>query len=163
MQKTIFWRYVSILFSSAMHSISYARKCCIPVHVTTKGQCVSLMKQNNLNSNDYQPPFHKSEIKQISTGVHFVSLIVLGLLYLMAHDQTFNCFCLAATSFVLAMFIPPTGMIKPDDAPEYAKNSMSYMPDRQFAGMEGSTFGEKETKKAKVKTTGNPKKKNKSS
>lgn len=59
------------------------------------------------------------------------------------------------------MFIPPTGMIKPDDAPEYAKNSMSYMPDRQFMG-EAGPFGEAPTKKEKkVKTTGNPKKKNK--
>ena len=81
----------------------------------------------------------------------------------MSHDQTFNCFCVAATAMLLAIFIPPTGMIGTKDAPEYAKNSMKYMPDRQLHLGEAGPFGEKETRKAKVKTTGNPKKKNKSS
>mmetsp|Transcript_6055 Transcript_6055/g.10817 ORF Transcript_6055/g.10817 Transcript_6055/m.10817 type:complete len:123 (+) Transcript_6055:117-485(+) len=71
------------------------------------------------------------KIKQLATGAHFISLMTLGFLYLADHAQTFNCFVFSAVSFVLAIFIPPTGMIKPNDAPEYAKNSMSYIPEKE--------------------------------
>ena len=99
-----------------------------------------------------------SEIKQIATGVHFVSLITLGFMYLMEHAQTRNMFIVASTSFVLAIFIPPTGMIKPDDAPEYAKNSMSYIP--QHDGTVGPIMPETKRKNKKESSKGSRKKKN---
>jgi hypothetical protein len=61
------------------------------------------------------------------TGVHFVTFISVGLLYVAEHEYLRHCCVIAATSFVLAYFIPPTGLIKPDDAPDYAKNSCSWV------------------------------------
>mmetsp|Transcript_23264 Transcript_23264/g.39773 ORF Transcript_23264/g.39773 Transcript_23264/m.39773 type:complete len:127 (-) Transcript_23264:88-468(-) len=74
------------------------------------------------------------QIKQIATAVHFLSLIGLGFLYILEHEKQFHCFILTAIAFVCAMFIPPTGLIKPNDAPEYAKNSMSYMQNPHGTG-----------------------------
>lgn len=96
------------------------------------------------------------KIKKIATGVHYISLIISGLLYMASSDKTFNCFVLAASSFVLAMFIPPTGMISTDDAPEYAKNAMSYLP--QPDGTVGPVVPESMRKKKSSK--GSRKKKN---
>lgn len=66
-------------------------------------------------------------IKKIMTGIHFVTFIAVGLLYVAEHEYLRHCCFIAATSFVLAYFIPPTGLIKPDDAPDYAKNSCGWV------------------------------------
>eukprot|EP00585_Thalassiosira_rotula_P001953 CAMPEP_0196142346 /NCGR_PEP_ID=MMETSP0910-20130528/11556_1 /TAXON_ID=49265 /ORGANISM="Thalassiosira rotula, Strain GSO102" /LENGTH=125 /DNA_ID=CAMNT_0041403649 /DNA_START=124 /DNA_END=501 /DNA_ORIENTATION=+ len=98
------------------------------------------------------------KIKQIATGVHFISLISLGFLYVLEHEYMFPCFVLAGISMALAIFIPPTGMIKPDDAPEYAKNSMNYMPDKD--GPFGTGPFEQDPKKNKKNSKKLNKKKN---
>eukprot|EP00571_Detonula_confervacea_P012728 CAMPEP_0172298362 /NCGR_PEP_ID=MMETSP1058-20130122/1056_1 /TAXON_ID=83371 /ORGANISM="Detonula confervacea, Strain CCMP 353" /LENGTH=133 /DNA_ID=CAMNT_0013007631 /DNA_START=77 /DNA_END=478 /DNA_ORIENTATION=+ len=95
------------------------------------------------------------KIKQIATGIHFVSLVALGLLYFVEHEQTFNSFIIAATSFVLAMFIPPTGMISTEDAPDYAKNSMSYMPNTD--GSEEAVTADRAGSSTEATTTGTAK------
>ena len=61
------------------------------------------------------------------TGIHFVTFIELGLLYVPGHEYTRHCFVITATAFVLAYFIPPTGFITPDDAPDYAKKSCGWV------------------------------------
>mmetsp|Transcript_6309 Transcript_6309/g.12670 ORF Transcript_6309/g.12670 Transcript_6309/m.12670 type:complete len:133 (+) Transcript_6309:424-822(+) len=68
------------------------------------------------------------EIKKAVTGVHFLSLMATGILYAMKHEKSSLVFRLAILTFCLAYIIPPVGMISPDDAPEYAKTSMSYLP-----------------------------------
>ncbi len=37
------------------------------------------------------------------------------------------CSVVTITSFILAYFVPPTGMIKPDEVPEYAKTSLGWV------------------------------------
>lgn len=73
-------------------------------------------------------------MKQIATGVHFVSLLAAGIMYFIEHKYTYHCFVLTATALTLAFFIPPTGMIQPDNAKgsEYAKNSMGWSPYAQI-------------------------------
>mmetsp|Transcript_24846 Transcript_24846/g.52957 ORF Transcript_24846/g.52957 Transcript_24846/m.52957 type:complete len:111 (-) Transcript_24846:152-484(-) len=70
------------------------------------------------------------KIKQVATAAHFISLVALGFMYLMEHEHTIKCFALTAVCLTLAIFIPPTGLINPDDVPEYAKNTMRYLPER---------------------------------
>ena len=55
---------------------------------------------------------------------------------------------------VLAIFLPPTGMIKPDDAPEYAHNTMQYMPKRDA---NGTIIAPEEAKKESKKKGGKTK------
>jgi hypothetical protein len=116
----------------------------------------------------YRPPFIPSlEIKKLATGLHYLSLCALGLLYFVEHEWTRNACILTALFFVLAMFIPPTGMIKQEDAPAAAHKSMSYMPEKGFedpsadgddaASADAAKGAEKKTKKK----GGNNKKKNK--
>ncbi len=66
-------------------------------------------------------------IKKVSTAIHYVTLIAFGFMYLMDHEYMKSCSVITVTSFILAYFVPPTGMIKPDDAPDYAKNSMGWV------------------------------------
>mmetsp|Transcript_9704 Transcript_9704/g.20124 ORF Transcript_9704/g.20124 Transcript_9704/m.20124 type:complete len:138 (+) Transcript_9704:180-593(+) len=75
-----------------------------------------------------QPNKTKLQIKKAVTGVHFLSLMATGILYAMKHEKSSLVFRLAILTFCLAYIIPPVGMISPDDAPEYAKTSMSYLP-----------------------------------
>ena len=96
----------------------------------------------------FYPPM--LEIKQGATAAHFFSLMALGFLYFTKHDQTKNCAVFTAVMFSLAIFIPPTGMIKPDDAPEYAKNSMSYVPRKDGSA---GPFGDADAKVADTKAS----------
>ena len=46
---------------------------------------------------------------------------------------------------VLATFIPPTGLIPPEDAPDYAKKSMSYREGFGEAPTKGATLEQRVT------------------
>lgn len=79
-------------------------------------------------------------------------------MYFTGHENARHCFVVTATSFLLAFFIPPTGMIKPDDAPIYAKKSMGWVvkPDDVAENLRRDIAAEKakkETAKDKSKKT----------
>ena len=42
--------------------------------------------------------------------------------------------------------MPPMGMIQPEDAPEYAKGSMTYLPERPGSGSRGGAGKKKSDK-----------------
>jgi predicted GIY-YIG superfamily endonuclease len=70
-----------------------------------------------------------SVIKQIATAVHFFALLGLAFTYILEDKENMFYIGIATgISGVLAFFIPPTGLIQPDDAPgtEYAKTAMSW-------------------------------------
>ena len=100
-----------------------------------------------------------TEIKQISTGVHFFSLMVLMIFFFIGHEKTFQSFIVAAVSFTLAFFIPPTGIINPDDAmgDEYAKKAMGWSPYAQIEA-EAAARKAKEEAAAAEKVKGKKKK-----
>ena len=54
--------------------------------------------------------------------------------FFIGHEKTFQSFIVAAVSFSLAFFIPPTGIINPDEAmgDEYAKKAMGWSPYAQI-------------------------------
>ena len=95
----------------------------------------------------------------MATGAHFVSLMLVAALYITEHDQLRNSLIFAGSMLVLAIFLPPTGMIKPDDAPEYAHNTMQYMPKRDA---NGTIIAPEETKKESKKKGGKTKRSKKS-
>ena len=70
-------------------------------------------------------------IKKVSTAIHYVTLIAFGYMYLMDHEYMKPCSVVTLTSFLLAYFVPPTGMIKPDDVPEYAKTSCGWVVNKE--------------------------------
>lgn len=92
-------------------------------------------------------PLELPEMKQIATGVHFLSLFLTGFMYILEHEWTKCVGLTSAVAWCLAMFIPPTGLIRPDDAPEYAKNGMSYLPNRDGMGAAGLKLGTEEALK----------------
>jgi len=103
------------------------------------------------------------KIKTLATGAHFLSLVAAGVVYFAGGDHTRHCFIFSAVAWVLAMFIPPTGMIGEADVPAYAKKSMLYIPNRanptaegQFDHSQGrwATKEAKEAKEAKSKKAG---------
>ena len=102
-----------------------------------------------------------SGIKEISTAIHFAALIGSGLLWIVKSDHTTNCFIAAGVTFCLAFFIPPTGMIKPDEAPEYTKNTMTYMPSEQMRLQQEREEAARKEKEQKVSGKKSNKKKKK--
>ena len=69
------------------------------------------------------------------------------------HEYKFQSFIVAATAFTLAYFIPPTGLVNPDNGAlgaDYAKNAMGWSPytqiEREAAAREAAKK-EKEGKK----------------
>ncbi len=63
-------------------------------------------------------------IKKVSTAVHYIALLAFGYFYMMGNEYMQPCSVVTITSFILAYFVPPTGMIKPDEVPEYATKVM---------------------------------------
>ena len=69
------------------------------------------------------------------------------------HEYKFQSFVVAATSFSLAIFIPPTGLVNPDNGAlgaDYAKNAMGWSPYTQIereAAARDAAKKEKEVKK----------------
>ena len=66
-------------------------------------------------------------IKKVSTAVHYITLLAFGYFYMMGNEYMQPCSVVTITSFILAYFVPPTGMIKPDEVPEYAKTSLGWV------------------------------------
>ena len=75
------------------------------------------------------PIYFSSVIKQIATAVHFFALLGLAFTYILEDKENMFYIGIATgISGIAAFFIPPTGLIQPDDAPgtEYAKTAMSW-------------------------------------
>ena len=85
-------------------------------------------------------------IKQILTGIHFLSLLSFVILALINHPKTVTALLLTIASLGAAYVMPPMGMIQPEDAPEYAKGSMSYLPERPGSGSSGGAGKKKSDK-----------------
>ena len=76
-------------------------------------------------------------MKQLATGVHFFALVGAIALFFAGSDDTKYWAMAAAVAWFLAMFVPPTGMIGPGDAPDYARTTMRYLPNRADPFAEG--------------------------
>ena len=101
------------------------------------------------------------EIKSTFTTMHFVSLFVVCPLAFRNHEYLRHAIAFAVTTFVIAYFIFPIGLITPDQAPEYTKGHMRYLPSRDGSyEIFGPAPGEVEKNK-KNKSRGGDKKKKK--
>ena len=82
--------------------------------------------------------------------MHFVSLFIVCPLALRNHDYLRHAIAFAVTTFVIAYFIFPIGLITPEQAPEYTKGHMRYMPSKDGSyEIFGPAPSEVEKKKSK--------------
>eukprot|EP00578_Thalassiosira_sp_NH16_P019886 CAMPEP_0181098004 /NCGR_PEP_ID=MMETSP1071-20121207/11880_1 /TAXON_ID=35127 /ORGANISM="Thalassiosira sp., Strain NH16" /LENGTH=115 /DNA_ID=CAMNT_0023180541 /DNA_START=99 /DNA_END=446 /DNA_ORIENTATION=- len=87
------------------------------------------------------------KIKQFATGVHFMSLLAMLPLYMAKPDKVVISLIVSGVSFLLANFIPPTGMIKPHDMPEFVQPPQRAMPETETKAAESKKKNKKGKKK----------------
>ena len=49
-------------------------------------------------------------------------------MYILEKDNKNYAFYISVLAFSISFVVPPTGLIPPDQAPEYAKTSLSFVP-----------------------------------
>ncbi|EJK73740.1 hypothetical protein THAOC_04620 [Thalassiosira oceanica] len=112
------------------------------------------------------PPMPQSnetlmKIKKTFTTMHFVSLFIVCPLALRNHDYLRHAIAFSVVTFVVAYFMFPIGLITPEQAPEYTKGNMRYLPSRDGSyEIFGPAPSEVEKKQKNKSRSGDKKKRN---